>query len=276
MDGPGTYRGVTRALFDTTAIIDIHKMPSRRKYLEELRGKFDLTIATDIVQLEFKAVLIAQMITIHARLKQHGVFIMVRDELCESSHPQSRLRVHIFNHIMAVFPPKGDIDFATDSKLAEKGRRILKVQIPLIYEKFSDHIDAIDRKVACTRAIEPPRFNRGAFDPNLPICRRGRNKECKVEQFIRERMFPRLSRLRQIAAESESQQLAKACDLIERVTKDTSADISSNECRSAGDALIAIAAEGLATHVLSTNRREWEPLSKEIGAELVEIKYEKP
>src|SRR6266436_326640 len=121
---------ITRALYDTTAMIDIFKMSSRRKYLERLRQRFDLTIATDVVQLEFKAVLIQQMITIHARLKQHGVFVMVRDELCESGHQQHRLRVHLFNNIIQVFPLQGEITVAVDSKLAEKGRRILEVQIP--------------------------------------------------------------------------------------------------------------------------------------------------
>jgi hypothetical protein len=89
---------ITRALYDTTAMIDIFKMPSRRAYLENLRKRFDLAIATDIVQLEFKAVLIQEMITIHARLKQHGVFILVRDELCESAHRQHRLRVYLQPH----------------------------------------------------------------------------------------------------------------------------------------------------------------------------------
>jgi hypothetical protein len=89
-------------------------------------------------------------------------------------------------------------------------------------------------------------------------------------------MLPRLDRLKAIAQSAESDQLRRACDLIESVGLDDLADISSNECRRAGDALIAIAAEGYATHILSTNEREWGPLAKEIGAELVKIDYDKP
>jgi hypothetical protein len=182
---------------------------------------------------------------------------------------------YIFNHIIAVFPPKKPLDAVGDARLADQSRRILEVQIPLLYERFHDQVDGIDRKINCTRAMEAPRFHRGAFDPNLPICRRGHNKECNVEAFIREKMAPRVGRLRQIAQEVGSEQLERTCKLIERVAGDENSDLSSNECRSAGDALIAISAEGLQRTSI-TNRQEWALLAVEIGAELVEIEYEKP
>jgi hypothetical protein len=50
--------------------------------------------------------------------------------------------------------------------------------------------------------------------------------------------------------------------------------LSHSECRRMGDALIALEGQcGQITHALSTNSRDWQPISSALGYEFVPIQY---
>ena len=55
--------------------------------------------------------------------------------------------------------------------------------------------------------------------------------------------------------------------------QDSNRELSSEDCRAAGDCLIALEAKHHGTHALSTNASEWEPLSTLVGFEFVKIEY---
>jgi hypothetical protein len=157
--------------------------------------------------------------------------------------------------------------------LAEKPRLTLERIIPRLYKWFAEKsADSIlKNEIQCTRALEPPRKQRVKFATNLPVCRRGHNKFCKVEDFIREESPQIQAALRQSGV--ASQQIQNACDLFERVCGDPNADLSHSDCRRAGDCLIALEARRTATHALSTNAGEWIPLSAVFKFQFVRVTY---
>ena len=106
----------------------------------------------------------------------------------------------------------------------------------------------------------------GAFD-----CKRGRNKFCTIEKFIRERSESILGDLHGLAAVSE--QFARAAKVFESVNRDQKRELSHSDCRRAGDCLIALEAQNHASHAISTNAREWEPIAKLVGLEFVRVLY---
>ena len=173
----------------------------------------------------------------------------------ESNHPQTRLRSHIFNNLIQVFPARSpfEITETEDLRLGEKARLQLENVIPELYQWFvEESVDSLLRdRIDCTRASEPPRKKKTAFEANLPVCRRGKNKSCRVEATIRERATDLIERLRPFFESSE--QLARACGVFEHVLRNPSADLSHSDCRRAGDCLIALEATDHATHGLSTN-----------------------
>jgi hypothetical protein len=144
---------------------------------------------------------------------------------------------------------------------------------PLLYRWFvEESVDSILReRLACDRAREPPRKKQAAFETNLPICRRGTNKFCHVEESIRAHGNDLVARLRPFLEQSD--QFQRAAGVFESVLKDTGRELSHGDCRRAGDCLISLEAHGLATHALSSNAREWEPLSSLMGFEFVKITF---
>ena len=112
---------------------------------------------------------------------------------------------------------------------------------------------------------------RAAFEVNLPECKRGKNKQCHVEKVIRLEAPTLIKSLEPHLAASE--QLQKAVDVFQDVLRNTQADLSHGECRKAGDCLITLEARERATHALSSNAREWAPLSLVLGFEFVHITY---
>lgn len=262
------------ALLDTSVLIDHFKSRSRRRRIESAKTDFEWTLTTDIALLEFKAVLVQQMITIHGALRHYKKLTVARDVLCETIHPQVKLRFHIFNNLICVFGGSFDVTEDEDLRLGERARLLLEPLIPKVYRDVQNLVGSVQRRIKCTRAEEPPRKRTVSFAPNIPLCIRGKNKNCVVESFIRERVLPNLDNLKTIAANlgEQSQQFDRACQVFERVANEN-AELSHSDCRRAGDCLIAFGAEGLATHVLSTNRREWEPLSGQIGATYHHVEY---
>ena len=268
-------------LVDTSVMIDVFKSGHRREFIDSLRAQFDWSFSTDIALLEFKAVLLQQMITIHAKMRELGSFTRVRDEMIESMHLQSKLRAHIFNNFINVHATSHDITPEKDQDLADRARIILQAHIPRLYDAFNEELDSIQTNgIGCTRAAERPKLKAKSFGTNIPVCQRGFNKDCKIESFIRSAIVPRLSEIRAVAdsirtekGDASAAQLDRACRLIESVRDDLTADLSANQCRNAGDCLITFAGENVATHCTSTNRREWEPLSALIDAEFVPVNY---
>ncbi len=266
----------TVALIDTSVQIDRKKTRIRSEQVESLlAGHFSVT--TTIALLEFKATLIQECITIHNLMRRRRHFTDVRDSLLASSHRQTQLRTHIFHNLINVH---GESSFTTPSKggqerLADKARLMLEQVIPELYKWFvTDSVGQIlQGPIGCTRAKEEPRMREKAFDVNIPArCKRGHNKDCRVEELIREKGLDLASRIRQLGDEA-SEQLKRACEVFARVESDRNVDLSHTDCRNAGDALIALEASGIATHALSTNVKEWEPLSKLLGFQFVRVEY---
>lgn len=265
-----------RALLDTTVQLDRLKYPGRRESLHRLLEGFRLKFATSFSLVEFKATLIQECITIHNHLRKNGArFTRVRDMLLEKDHPQVSLRAHIFNNYICVFSRSAfDVSQEEDEVWAEKARLLLENHIPRLYEWLNsdEAADAILKdRLRCDRAREAPIKRSAAFSTNLPNCRRGVNKTCRVEQLIQEDGEALVERLRPYLAESE--QLSRSVEVFESVIRNPRAELSVNECRRAGDCLIALEGAESATHALSSNRREWRPLSDAVGYEFVHVTY---
>lgn len=264
------------ALLDTSVQVDRVKMNSRRQEIALILDRFDFVVTTGIALLEFKATVIQECVTIYNALRRDGRFTTVRDALIESQHPQHKLRAHVFNNLLCAFAASSfEVTETEDRRLAEKARLLLEDQIPRLYDWFRSSVDAVlDHKIGCTRALECPEKKKAAFGANLPICRRGKNKSCRVEALIRERANALCQSLKALPERSE--QLDRALSLFERVNTDAEADLSHSDCRNAGDCLIALEAQETATHALSTNAREWQVLSELLGFQFVPVTYAKP
>jgi hypothetical protein len=277
-----------RALLDTTVQLDRKKYGSRKEKLEIMLSTYELTFATSLSLVEFKATIIEQCITIHNQLRAKGArYTRARDALLEKDHRQQRLRTHIFNNLLDVFARSSfEITQSQDELLAEKARLQLENVIPELFRWFrEDSVDAIlKEKLRCDRAREAPYKMRAAFTTNLPDCRRGHNKTCCVESLIRaeapaliERLKPKLGepddKLDDKSEAKSETQLQKAVKVFESVIKDPKKELSVGDCRKAGDCLIAIEASGSVTHALSSNAREWKPISEALDLEFVPITF---
>jgi hypothetical protein len=255
-------------------------MANRAAHLDEVLSEFPLTVATSICLLEFKATLIQECITIHDNVRLRKRFTLVRDSLLEKKHRQVSLRAHIFNNLLDGYPVSSfNVTLEEDERLARKARLKLEADIPALYDWFvQESVDAVlSDGIACTRATErPDKKGRVSFRPNLRQCVRGENKTCSVEAFIRnhaERIIPALREHQARLGEDAAGQLARALELFESVVHNPDSELSHGDCRRAGDCLIALEAKGHATHALSTNAREWEPLSRVCGFEFVGVEY---
>ncbi len=263
-----------RALLDTTVQLDRRKTEARRRKLESILAEFDWRFSTGISLVEFKATVIQECITIHNQLRRTGArFTRARDALLEKKGRQISLRAHIFNNLLQVFASSFDISEERDCRLAEKARLLLENIIPQLYAWFvKESVDAVlNDRLACDRAKEPPRKKRAAFEVNLPECKRGKNKGCHVEQVIRQEGSQLVSLLAPHLSASE--QLQQAVDIFQKVLQNSEMELSHGDCRRAGDCLIALEAKEKATHALSSNAREWEPLSDLLGFQFVPITF---
>lgn len=268
-------QAATRLLLDSSVQIDRIKAGERKRYLDDVLSKFDFRIATSISLLEFKAVVIQECITIHNALRRTNArFTAVRDQLVESNHRQHRLRAHIFNNHINVLASSFEIDEAADVKLAEKARLLLEMHIPRFYRWFRDSVDAVlEDEIKCDRAKEPPIRKNAVFSTNLPTCKRGINKTCRVEDFVRLRLPQTFSSICEVADSSE--QLVRSKELFAELANNPTREWTHSDCRNAGDCLIAFEGTNHATHAASTNRSEWEPLSRILGFELIPLEYPK-
>jgi hypothetical protein len=70
-----------------------------------------------------------------------------------------------------------------------------------------------------------------------------------------------------------SEQLQNAAKVFQDVIDNLPRELSHGDCRSAGDCLIALEAKEKPTHALSSNAREWAPISAAMGYEFVQITY---
>ncbi len=267
---------LSRALLDTTVQVDRVKCGSRKETLDRLISAFGFKFVASLSVVEFKATFIQECITIHNQLRINGArFTRVRDSLLEKNHPQKGLRSHIFNNFINVFAPSSfDVTLEQDQQLAEEARLLLENQIPEVFRWFSSHesVDSVLRdKLRCDRALEPPVKKTAAFGTNLPVCRRGVNKTCRVETLIRDDSPKLVNGLG--TAILESSQLSRAATVFDSVHLDPNRELSVEDCRRAGDCLIALEALGSVTHALSSNAREWAPISKAAGFEFVHTEF---
>jgi hypothetical protein len=254
--------------------IDRKKTESRRHKLEEMLARYDWRFSTGISLVEYKATLIQECLTVHNQLRRTGArFTRVRDALLEKKGRQIALRAHIFNNIIQIFGSSFELNEESDRKLAEKTRLLLENVIPRLFRWFANEsVDAVlNERLGCDRATEPPYKKKAAFEVNLPDCKRGRNKTCNVEAVIR-LDGPRLIRSLEphLAA---SEQLRKAAELFQAVMDNPSRELSHRDCRNAGDCLIALEAQEKPTHAMSSNAREWAPISAAMGYEFVRVAY---
>jgi len=237
---------------------------------------FDFKFAASLSLVEFKATVIQECITIHNQLRAKGArFTRARDVLLEKGHPQTSLRAHIFNNYINVFAPSAfQVTKEMDEELAEKARLLLENVIPELFRWFGseESVDPILRhKLRCDRALEAPVRKSAAFSTNLPNCRRGQNKTCRVEGLIREESPTLIDRLRPSLDESE--QLQRAFEVFKSVLGDPGRELSVSNCRRAGDCLIAMEGSGSATHALSSNAREWRAISEAVEFEFVHVTF---
>jgi hypothetical protein len=263
-----------RALLDTTVQIDRKKTESRRSKLEEMLARYGWRFSTGISLVEFKATLIQNCLTIHNQLRRTGArFTRVRDALLEKMGQQIALRAHIFNNIIQIYGASFEITEEEDRRLAEKARLLLENIIPQLYHWFAkESVDVVlNERLGCNRANEPPHKKKAAFEVNLPDCKRGKNKTCSVEAVIRSDGPQLLRSLQPDLAQSE--QLQNAAKVFQDVIDNPRRELSHGDCRNAGDCLIALEAKDKPTHALSSNAREWAPISAVMGYEFVRIAY---
>lgn len=267
-------------LLDTSIQIDKVKMPTRKKQIDELMSDFDMTITTGFSLVEFKAVVIQQLITIHNQLRRRGAtFTAVRDALIEKMHPQTSLRSHIFNNLIQVFARPGLLE-EQNLKLAEKARLQIENIIVPLYDMIREDpkTEYLNKtRINCTRAEERPKKKGVAYDVNLPRCVDGKNKGCRVEDFIKEEAQHLLDDLKTACDNdeqgSDTRQLEKTrqifCDVIERDRR-----LSVSDCRSCGDCLIAMEGRKAASHAVSSNAREWKEISSWLELEFLHVTYD--
>lgn len=269
----------TVALLDNTVQVDRQKYKMRRDRIDALLQGFDFTVATSICLLEFKATIIQECITIHDKLRAVGRYTQVRDRLSESAHRQARLRGHIFNNLINVYAESSfEVTDKDDRRLAEKARLRLERVIPRLYKWFTNvSVDAILKDdIQCTRALDPPQKKRVAFGVNLPRCRRGENKFCHVEDFVRkngEFILGKLGGFLDHHPPEAYPQLRAAEALFRDVMCDPNVELSHNQCRRAGDCLIALEGMEHSTHALSSNAAEWEPICGMLSRQFVRVEF---
>jgi hypothetical protein len=274
-----TSNAAPYALLDTTVQLDRRKYPSRKDKLENMLADYQLKFATSLSLVEFKATIIQECITIHNQLRSKGArFTRARDILLEKKHRQVSLRVHIFNNILNVFGRSSfEMTQKEDEVLAERARLQLENIIPELFRWFSseESVDAILKdKLQCDRAREAPVKKSAAFSTNLPACRRGQNKTCRVEDLIRTEAPALIAKLTPSLDESEpNSQLRRPSEVFESVISNPNKELSVDDCRRAGDCLIALEAIGSATHVLSSNASEWKPISQALDFKFIHITY---
>jgi hypothetical protein len=255
--------------------LDRVKTRSRKENLESLLKGFQFTLAVSMSLVEFKATIIRECITIHNQMRARNArYTSVRDALLEKDYPQLSLRAHIFNNLLQVFAQSSfEISEADDRRLAEKARLSLENVIPRLYEWFvHESCGAIlTAPLHCDRAGEPPTKKTAAFETNLPICRRGKNKTCQVEVILRTQGPKLMERLG--AGLATSDQFQRAAEVIKRAIAEPKCDLSHGDCRRVGDCLIAIEAGDNATHVVSSNAKEWRPLADAMGYTFVHTTF---
>lgn len=269
-------------LLDTSIQIDRRKMGGRGEFIEAALKEYDWTIATGLSLVEFKAVLIQQLITIHNQLRRKGAqFTRARDALLEKQHPQRALRIHIFNNLLNIWGSSHEVTPEDDERLATKARLQIETVIPELYSWFKTESASVylnDARIKCTRADEPPKKSGKAFDANLPKCKVGKNRFCCIEEFIGREAEPLLEELETLGdstddATDDRKQLLKAREVFRRVFADDSARLSVEDCRAAGDCLIALEGRGIASEALSTNAKEWKILCEWIGYDFRHVAY---
>lgn len=275
-----------RVVLDTSIQVDRLKSGHRAAVINERIQPYQLRFATSFVQLEFKATILQEMMTIHGALGRKGaMFTAVRDQFTESNHRQRALRGHIFNNFITIHASSRAITESDDLRLAEKARLLLQDHISECYDWFAGSVDSVLRDhLGCDRAAEKPRFKKTTYDVNLPTCKRRLNKHCHVENLLRsagrlKADLERLASAQLLPVETDGEQknqFRKSLDLIERVEVDAACDLSSGECRNAGDLLIMLEAQDMADHAMSTNVKEWQPLSELFGFEFVTVQYPRP
>jgi len=273
-------RNIRRAVLDTSVQVDRVKSGQRNDWLTTILTTFEWRFTTSIALLEFKATVLQEMIFIHDNLRRPGArFSYVRDEVTESQHRQKALRLHIFNNILTISASSHRTTEVDDLRLAEKARLLLEDHIVELYDWFASE-KSVDQllsdRVRCNRAADRPEKKRARFATNLPECVRGRNKSCRVETVLREKAAPLRPQLEPLATpvgEEPQNQFRKSLTLIDRVVEDPKIELTHGDCRRAGDLLIGLEAHELATHAVSTNANEWQPLSEILGFEFVPIYY---
>ena len=145
---------------DTTIQIDRKETAERGVAIDNLINQFDFAVTTSICLLRIQgATIIAECITIHDNLRLTGLYTRVADRLTESTHPQAKLRRHIFSNLVNVFAPSSfDVTEAQDRELADQCRLLLESVIVELYTGFSDGvIGVISTGIDCTRAARHPR-----------------------------------------------------------------------------------------------------------------------
>lgn len=279
-----TFGGVllSRAVvLDTSVQVDRCKMPLRAEAVRQCLEGFDHTIVTGIGLLEFKAVYLQTLVYIHGELARKGARLTrVRDRVIESMHQQSRLRAHVFNNVIRVFSRGVNPTEEADIELAERARLKLEDVIPRFYRWFREEsADTYlnNQRVRCNRADEAPlkRDKRATFDPLLPHCRHGVNKTCTVETLVRENGGQVLERVKELDLDGEAHgQLVRASAQIENVINNRQMQMDWGHCRRIGDLLIGMEVQGIASHALSTNARDWRVVCHTCGIEFVHLVYE--
>lgn len=266
-------------LLDTTIQIDRNKTANRREQLERMLSEFDWVVTTGIGLVEFKAVLIQQLITIHNQMRRKDArFTRARDALLEKQHPQQALRAHIFNNLLNIYGSSFDGTPESDMKLATRARLQLENIIAEVYRWFKEESCDVflnRQRLNCTRADEPPKKKKKVFDANLPKCKEGINRFCNVESLVQEEGKELLDLLNSLDEDNPSNaQLIKSRNILGRVFQDESFRMSVDQCRGAGDCLIALEGMKVATVALSTNSGDWSSICACSDLKFQEVRYE--
>ena len=270
-------------LLDTTVSIDRLKSRNRRRHIDLIASDYVACLVTGISLLEFKAVYLEALLLIHARLSRPNAnFEDERFLLVEKLHPQSKLRAHLLFELQSKFARPNASGIVDQVRLAEKVKFYLQQAIPAAYRAFRTRqgVDFVNQaRIGCPRAEEEPRFKQRRFAENLPTCRANINRWCVVEEYICQHADRLITGLRDHLQNSppespaEGEQLTNALGILERVRSHPERRLSHQDCRKLGDCLIALEGIGLANDVLTTNKKDWEPLCRLLGYNFVHLTY---
>ncbi len=127
---------ITKALLESTIVLDWLKMEARREVIEALLKGYGWRYTTSITLLEFKATIIEACIFLHTKFREMNHFSRVRDYVTESQHYQRALRLHVIHNMLQVCEDVPRTTPDRETVMAEMAAEELETIIPELSTDF--------------------------------------------------------------------------------------------------------------------------------------------